>query len=209
MPKKSASKILSIDGQEVQITNPEKLFFSSQIKVTKLELVQYYLSIAPGALAGIQDRPIVLKRFVNGAEAEAHQVKAVGAQGAHGELAEFLGIEELIDPSASRPQSSSGSTASEALDRANMQWGDCLPGNPHDLWKWCLQQPQDILLDLLACCAACTVQSKSDSVDNERSLHADRLAAALRLDMAVWFTPTAANYFRRISKTGILAAFQE
>ena len=73
-------------------------------------------------------------------------------------------------------------------------------------------QPQDILLDLLACCAACTVnavQSKSDSVDNERSLHADRLAAALRLDMAVWFTPTAANYFRRISKTGILAAFQE
>src|SRR6267154_730292 len=167
-----------------------------------LELVQYYLSIAPGALAGIQDRPIVLKRFVNGAEAEAHQVKAVGAQGAHGELAEFLGIEELIDPSASRPQSSSGSTASEALDRANMQWGDCLPGNPHDLGKWCLQQPQDILLDLLACCAACTVnavQSTSDSVDNERSLHADRLAAALRLDMAVWFTPTAANYFRRIS----------
>jgi hypothetical protein len=97
--KESASKILSIDGQEVQITNPEKLYFSSQIKVTKLELVQYYLSIAPGALAGIQDRPIVLKRFVNGAEAEAHQVKAVGAQGAHGELAEFLGIEELIDPS--------------------------------------------------------------------------------------------------------------
>jgi ParB family chromosome partitioning protein len=93
-----------------------------------------------------------------------------------------------------------------------MQWGDCLPGNPHDLWKWCLQQPQDILLDLLACCAACTVnavQSKSDSADNERSLHADRLAAALRLDMAVWFTPTAANYFSRISKTDILAAFQE
>jgi bifunctional non-homologous end joining protein LigD len=68
--KESASKILSIDGQEVQITNPEKLYFSSQIKVTKLELVQYYLSIAPGARAGIQDRPIVLKRFVNGAEAE-------------------------------------------------------------------------------------------------------------------------------------------
>ena len=65
MAKESASKILSIDGQDVQITNPEKLYFSSQIKVTKLELVQYYLSVAPGALAGIQDRPIVLKRFVN------------------------------------------------------------------------------------------------------------------------------------------------
>jgi bifunctional non-homologous end joining protein LigD len=73
--KESASKILSIDGQEVQITNPEKLYLSSQIRVTKLELVQYYLSVAPGALAGIQDRPIVLKRFVNGAEAEAFYQK--------------------------------------------------------------------------------------------------------------------------------------
>jgi bifunctional non-homologous end joining protein LigD len=73
--KESASTVLSIGGQEVQITNPEKLYFSSQIKVTKLALVQYYLSVAPGALAGIQDRPIVLKRFVNGAEAEAFYQK--------------------------------------------------------------------------------------------------------------------------------------
>jgi len=73
--KESDSTILSIGGQEVQITNPEKLYFSSQIKITKLELVQYYLSVATGALSGIQDRPIVLKRFVNGAEAEAFYQK--------------------------------------------------------------------------------------------------------------------------------------
>ncbi len=105
-----------------------------------------------------------------------------------------------------------GSTPGEALDRANTQWGECLPGNPHDLWTWCLEQSQDILLDLLACCAACTVnavQSKSDRADDERFLHADRLAAALRLDMTAWFRPTAANYFSRIGKTGILAALQE
>lgn len=105
-----------------------------------------------------------------------------------------------------------GSTACEALERAKAQWGDCLPGQPHDLWPWCLQQPQDTLLDLLACCAACTVnavQSKSDRADDERFLHADRLAAALRLDMAAWFRPTAANYFSRIGKPGILAAIQE
>jgi ParB family chromosome partitioning protein len=105
-----------------------------------------------------------------------------------------------------------GSTACAVRERAHQQWGECLPGNPHDLWKWCLEQPQDILLDLLACCAACTVnavQSKSDSADDERLLHADRLAAALRLDMAQWFKPTAANYFSRIGKPGILAALQE
>jgi len=105
-----------------------------------------------------------------------------------------------------------GSTASEALERGKAQWGDSLPGNPGDLWPWCLQQPQDTLLDLLGCCAAFTVnavRSKSDSADDERFLHADLLAAALRLDMAQWFTPTAANYFSRIGKTGIIEALQE
>jgi ParB family transcriptional regulator, chromosome partitioning protein len=104
------------------------------------------------------------------------------------------------------------STACAARERAHAQWGDCLPGQPHDLWKWCLEQPQDTLLDLLACCAACTVNavhSKSDRADDKRLLHADNLAAALRLDMAAWFKPTAANYFNRIGKPGILAALQE
>ncbi len=103
-------------------------------------------------------------------------------------------------------------TACAALERAKAQWGDCLPAQPHGLWTWCLEQPQDTLLDLLACCAACTVnavQSKSDSDDDERFLHADQIAAALRLDMAAWFRPTAANYFSRIAKPGILAALQE
>ena len=63
MAKESDNKVLSIEGREIQVTNPAKFYFSSQAKVTKLELVQYYLSVAPGALAGIRDRPIVLKRF--------------------------------------------------------------------------------------------------------------------------------------------------
>ncbi|HEX8895458.1 MAG TPA: DNA primase, partial [Terriglobales bacterium] len=68
-------EILTISGHEVAVTNPEKLYFSQQVKVTKLELVRYYLSVAPGALAGIRDRPLVLKRFVNGAEGEAFYQK--------------------------------------------------------------------------------------------------------------------------------------
>ena len=68
-PKPESSELLSIEGREVRVTNPDKLYFS-QARITKLDLVRYYLSVAPGALAGIQDRPIVLKRFVNGAEAQ-------------------------------------------------------------------------------------------------------------------------------------------
>ena len=64
-----------VDGREIRVTHPDKLYFSRQVKVSKLELVRYYLSVAPGALAGIADRPVVLKRFVDGAEHEAFYQK--------------------------------------------------------------------------------------------------------------------------------------
>ena len=74
MGKEEAPEILSVDiggvSREVRVTHPSKLYFSRAAKVTKLDLVRYYLAVAPGALRGIQDRPIVLKRFVNGAEGE-------------------------------------------------------------------------------------------------------------------------------------------
>ena len=72
--------MLLLEGREVQVSHPDKLYFSAQARVTKLDLVRYYLSVAPGALAGIQDRPIVLKRFVNGAEGEAFYQKRAPEQ---------------------------------------------------------------------------------------------------------------------------------
>ena len=80
MAKEPASEVLSVEGREVRITNPEKPYFSSQVRISKLDLVRYYLSVASGAVAGIQDRPIVLKRFVNGAEEEAFYQKRAPAQ---------------------------------------------------------------------------------------------------------------------------------
>ena len=71
MGAKDQAEVLTIDGREVRVTNPEKPYFSLQTKLSKLDLVRYYLSIAPGALSGIRDRPIVLKRFVDGAEGQA------------------------------------------------------------------------------------------------------------------------------------------
>jgi DNA ligase D-like protein (predicted polymerase) len=37
---------------------------------TKLDIVNYYLAVADGALRGVMRRPMVLKRFVNGADKE-------------------------------------------------------------------------------------------------------------------------------------------
>jgi DNA primase len=57
-------------GQIVGVTHSDNPYFSKQTKLSKLDLVRYYLSVAPGALAGIRDRPLVLKRFVDGAEGQ-------------------------------------------------------------------------------------------------------------------------------------------
>src|SRR5262245_33260246 len=73
--KPDAAELITVDGREVRVTNPDKLYFSREAKVTKLDLVRYYLSVAEGALGGIRDRPIVLKRFVDGAEGEAFYQK--------------------------------------------------------------------------------------------------------------------------------------
>ncbi len=65
----SETEQLSIAGHTVDITRPGKPYFSKQARLTKLDIVRYYLSVAEGALLGIRERTIVLKRFVNGAEA--------------------------------------------------------------------------------------------------------------------------------------------
>src|SRR5215831_14107181 len=61
--------VLEIEGREVAITNPDKVFFP-QTGHTKLDLVNYYLAVADGAIRGVDSRPMALKRFVNGADSE-------------------------------------------------------------------------------------------------------------------------------------------
>ena len=78
--KDDTAEVLSIEGREVRVTHPDKPYFSKQTKLSKLDLVRYYLSVAPGALAGIRDRPLVLKRFVDGAEGEAFYQKRAPAK---------------------------------------------------------------------------------------------------------------------------------
>ena len=105
-----------------------------------------------------------------------------------------------------------GSKAFTQLEAARENWGHKIPGTSAHLWTWCLEQQQDVLLDLLAFCTATTVnavQVKADKEGNQRLEHAAALAAAVDLDMLDWFTPAAENYFSRISKPQILEALRE
>ena len=138
--KKEAAEVLSIDGREVRVTHPDKLYFSRQIKLSKLDLVRYYLSIAPGALAGIRDRPIVLKRFVNGAEGEAFYQKR-----APGERPEWLRTVTLSFPS--------GRTAEEIVvdNAAGLAWIvnlGCIELHPHAVRSGHLEHPDELRIDL-------------------------------------------------------------
>ena len=69
-PTTSKAEVLEIEGREVRISSPDKVVFPEP-GITKLELVQYYLGVADGALRGVAGRPMVLKRFVKGIEEEA------------------------------------------------------------------------------------------------------------------------------------------
>jgi ParB family transcriptional regulator, chromosome partitioning protein len=90
-------------------------------------------------------------------------------------------------------------------------WVRQFPTTAGDLWQWCLDQDQETLLQLLAYCAARSlnaVKSKVDA-DRDRLQHSNALAMALRIDMTAWFTPTAENFFGRVSKSQIAECLKE
>jgi DNA ligase D-like protein (predicted polymerase) len=132
--------VLSIEGREIRVTHPDKLYFSKQVSLSKLDLIRYYLSIAPGALAGIRDRPIVLKRFVNGAEQEAFYQKRAPA-----ERPSWLRTVTLSFPS--------GRTAEELVidDVAGLAWIvnlGCIELHPHPVRSDNLEYPDELRVDL-------------------------------------------------------------
>src|SRR5262247_1837546 len=134
------AEVLSIDGRAVRITHPNKPYFSKQTKLSKLGLVRYYLSVAPGALAGIRDRPLVLKRFVDGAEGEPfYQKRAPSKRPA------WLRTVTLAFPS--------GRTAEEVVvdDAAGLAWIvnlGCIELHPHPVRTGALEQPDELRVDL-------------------------------------------------------------
>ena len=140
MAKTEAAEVLSIDGRQVRVTHPDKPYFTKQTKLTKLDIVRYYLAVAPGALAGIRDRPLVLKRFVDGAEGEAFYQKRAPAH-----RPEWLRTVTLSFPS--------GRKAEEVVvdDAAGLAWVvnlACIELHPHAVRATNLEHPDELRVDL-------------------------------------------------------------
>jgi DNA ligase D-like protein (predicted polymerase) len=130
---------LEAAGREVVITNPHKVFFP-KAGHTKLDLARYYVAVADEALRGIAARPIVLKRYVNGAEGEPFFQKRAPEH--HPDWVETV---ELRFPS--------GRTAREIVvrDAAQLLWIvnlGCIDLNPHPVRVDDLEHPDELRVDL-------------------------------------------------------------
>jgi len=138
--KPDDAELLTIDGETVRVSHPGKLYFSEGVQLTKIDLVRYFLAVAPGALAGIADRPIVLKRFVNGAHAEPFYQKR-----APSDLPAYLRTATLSFPS--------GRTAEEVVvdNAAGLAWIvnlGCMELHPHPVRTGDLDHPDQLRVDL-------------------------------------------------------------
>jgi bifunctional non-homologous end joining protein LigD len=132
-------QVFELAGREVAVSNPSKVFFP-HAGVTKLDMVRYYLSVAPGALGGVAGRPMALKRFVNGAESEPFFQKR-----APDKRPDWIETVELRFPS--------GRTADEVVvsDEAALAWVinlGCIDLNPHPVRARDLDHPDELRVDL-------------------------------------------------------------
>ena len=131
--------LLAVDGRTISITNPTKVLFPDAGH-TKLDLANYYLTVAAGALRGAGGRPNMLKRYPNGIGEEFfYQKRAPESR------PEWIEVVTLRFPS--------GRTADEVVprDTASLLWIvnlACLELHPHPVRAEDLEHPDELRVDL-------------------------------------------------------------
>lgn len=138
-PSSKSETFLELDGRDVRVSSPDKIVFPEP-GITKLEIVEYYLAVADGALRGAGGRPMVLKRFPKGIDQEPFFQKRVPEN--HPDYIETATLHYA-----------SGRSAEEAVIRnaAGLVWVvnlGCLDLNPHPVRAEDLDHPDELRIDL-------------------------------------------------------------
>jgi bifunctional non-homologous end joining protein LigD len=135
----ASDETLIVAEREVPVSHPDRVVFPD-LGVTKLDLVRYYLAVADGALRGVVDRPMILKRFVKGIAEEAVFQKRPPTK-----------RPEWIDTTVLHY--ASGTEAEEVVvrDAAALAWVvnlGCVDLNPHAVRADDLDRPDELRIDL-------------------------------------------------------------
>src|SRR5437667_1540906 len=131
--------VLDVAGREVTVTNPSKVYFP-EAGITKLDVVEYYLAVADGALRGAGGRPNVLVRYGDGITGEFFYQKRAPAS-----RPDWIQVATISFPS--------GRTADEIVprDAATLAWManlGCIELHPHPVRVDDLDHPDELRVDL-------------------------------------------------------------
>lgn len=138
MPKEAKHE-LEIGGHTVLISSPSRVVFPKLGK-TKLDVVNYFAAVAEGAVTGVRGRPMILKRFLDGAEQEPFYQKRAPKN-----LPEYVHTCRIAFPS--------GRTADEVVvdNPAALLWCinlGCLDLNPWPVREDDTDHPDELRIDL-------------------------------------------------------------
>src|SRR5689334_16557331 len=130
---------LQVGGREVVVTHASKLLIL-EAKVHKLDLVNYYIAVAEGALRGAGGRPCVLVRYPNGIGGEFFFQKRAPTT-----RPDWMEVAQIRFPS--------GNTAEEIVprDAAALAWMAnlaCIELHPHPVRADDLDRPDELRVDL-------------------------------------------------------------
>ncbi len=139
MAKEKDEVTLQVDGGAVVVTHPGKLLIPPA-KVTKLDLVDYYLAVADGALRGAGGRPCVLVRYPNGIDGEFFFQKRAPTK-----RPEWVEVATIHFPSGRSAEEVVPRTAADLAWMANLA---CLELHPHPVRAADLDHPDELRIDL-------------------------------------------------------------
>jgi bifunctional non-homologous end joining protein LigD len=139
MAAKAEPEMIEVSGREVRVSNPGKLYFP-EAKITKLDLVRYYVECEQAVVRGLRDRPTVMKRWVDGVAGEPFFQKRVPDT-----APEWLETATVTFPS--------GRHARELVpnDAAHLVWGvnlGVIDWNPWPVRRSDLDHPDELRIDL-------------------------------------------------------------
>ena len=130
---------MSVAGRDVAISNPDKVLFP-KTGYTKLDVVQYYLAVADGALRAAGGRPNVLVRYPNGIGGEFfYQKRAPQSR------PDWIEVVTLRFPSGRIAEEVVPRDAAALVWMANLA---CLELHPHPVRAEDVDHPDELRIDL-------------------------------------------------------------